>query len=265
MPVVVALLLVVAVHLGTNLAAWGQVGLLADDRFAVGLPILLEWNHASLGERAHAIFLPVVDEGASTALYRPVVSLLFCLEQPWFGVDARWYHAVNSLFHCATAMAWFALVRRWSGLWVAGLAVALAFVGWPGHSEVTHWVSARVNLCAVCFMSLSLFAWDTAERRGANGFRWPMTGVALFLGLLALGSKESAILLLPAAFLVSWLRMGDAGGMVARGWHSALRVLPLFLLFLAFAALRRFVLHTWGAGTSSAWQLDVTSPAAWGA
>lgn len=264
MPVVIALLLIVAVHLGTNLAAWSRVGLLADDRFAVGMPILFELNHTSWAERLHTIFFPAVQEDAAAALYRPTAALLFTVEHPWFGVEAHYYHAVNSVFHCATALVWFVLVRRWTASPAAGLAVALTFVGWAGHGEVTHWISARVNLLAMCFLSLGLLAWDNAERAPQGRWNWMRKGVALTLGLVALGSKESAILLLPMAFLVSWLRAEDASGVVARIRRGVLRVIPVVLLVVAFAVLRRVVLHTWGAGVRSAWHLDVGSPAAWG-
>lgn len=264
MPVLLALLLVVTVHLGTNLIAWSQVGLVADDRFAVGLPILFRMQGLSWLQQLDHVFFPTAEQNAGTALYRPFVGLLFTLEQPWFGIDARWYHAVNSLFHCTTALVWFGLVRRWSGSAFAGVAVALAFVGWPGHSEVTHWISARVNLQSLCFVSLALLVWDGAERRPRGAQRWPLVAVATVFALVAFGSKESAILLLPMAFLVSWMRSRGAGSASARGRRAILRLLPLVIALGAWAGLRRAVLHTWGAGTNSAWSLDVLSPAAWG-
>ncbi len=267
MPVVVALLLILAVHAGTNLAAWSRVGLLADDRFAVGMPIWFDLQHTPWAERLHSVFFPAVQADAAAALYRPLVALLFLIEYPLFGVEACYYHAVNSVFHCTTALVWFVLVRRWTSSPAAGLAVALTFVGWVGHSEATHWVSARVNLQAMCFLSLSLLVWDNAERAGSGPGRsrwnWARQGASLGLGLLALGAKESAILILPMAFLVSWLRAEEVGGVLARLRRSVFRVVPVLLLVLAFAVLRRGVLHTWGAGARSAWHLDVASPAAW--
>lgn len=264
MPALVGLLLIVAVHLGTNLAAWSRVGLLADDRFAVGLPILFRMKGLGLWEQLQTVFWPAVEPGAVSALYRPFVGLLYVLELPWFGVDPRGYHAVNSLFHCATAWIWFLLVRRWTNSWFAALACALAFVGWPGHAEATHWISARVNLQAMCFLSLSLLAWDTAERHPGGARRRVFVGAAIAASVVAFGSKESAILLLPMAFLVGWLHAPDGLSRLRRAGRVAGRLLPLVLTFAAWTWLRRVVLHTWGAGAASAWNLDVLSPAAWG-
>jgi hypothetical protein len=263
MPALFALLLVVSVHLGTNLTAWPGVGLIADDRFAVGLPILFQMQGLGLWEQLQAVFWPVVEPGAVSALYRPFVGLLYVLEYPWFGVDPRGYHAVNSLFHCGAAWVWFLLIRRWTGSWFAGLAGALAFVGWPGHAEATHWISARVNLQATCFLSLSLLAWDAAERRsGGSSRRW-LVAAAVASAVVAFGSKESAILLLPMAFLVGWLHAPECPSLLRRLAAVGGRLWPLLLAFAAWTWLRRLVLHTWGAGAASAWNLDVLSPGAW--
>jgi hypothetical protein len=90
--------------------------------------------------------VPEVAGEAPRALYRPFIDLMFWLEYGWFGIDAFGYHVVNSAMHCGTALLWFVLVRRWSGSLAAGLATAVLFVGWPGHSEATHWIAARTNV-----------------------------------------------------------------------------------------------------------------------
>ena len=87
MPTLVVLLLVVAIHLATNVTAWGSVGLLADDRFNIGFQVLVE--KLPFLEQLRLIFLPdnlAVDQTA--ALYRPFISLTFLWEYPWFGTEA---------------------------------------------------------------------------------------------------------------------------------------------------------------------------------
>jgi hypothetical protein len=261
MAFLVALLLVVAVHLALGLRAWTEVGLVADDRFSVGLAWLLQQG-GSWADQLHTVFFRAVPQEISTALYRPFVDLSYRLEQPWFGLDARGYHATNSVLHCSVAMLWFVLVRRLSGSAAAATATALAFVGWPGHSEVTHWISTRMNLLATCFLSSALLAFDVASTTRRPWCRRLLCwSVVPLLGVLAVGSKESAILLLPLAALLGWLRRPGVR-VTARATELAVVMLPLFAAVAAWAYLRADVLHTWGAGTDPAWRLDRVGVAA---
>ena len=254
MPTLVVLLLVVAIHLATNVTAWGSVGLLADDRFNVGFQVLVE--KLPLLEQLRLIFLPdnlAVDQTA--ALYRPFISLTFLLEYPWFGIDALGYHVTNSALHCGTAMLWFGLVRRMSGSLVAATATAIAFAGWPGHSEVTHWISARTNLQSTFFMALALYLWDRAELCRTRKADTTISLLAIAAGVMALGSKETAVLVGPLALVVTWLR-GTGLTTRQRLVRSMLRTLPFAAALLAWLWLRSTVLHTWGAGSGYSWPLE---------
>ena len=263
MPVLVVLLLVAAVHLATNAVAWTTVGLIADDRFAVGLPALMEQQQLPLLEKLRLIFFrEKLPTEQPTALYRPFTDLTYLLEYPWCGVDALGYHVVDSMLHCGTAMLWFALVRRLSGSVAAATATAIAFAGWPGHSEVTHWISARTNLQSTFFMVLALNFWDRAELCRSRVADVATSGAALLAVVVALGSKETAVLVGPLAVTITWLRAAGAPAKT-RLRRTLLRALPLAATMLAWLWLRSTVLHTWGAGTEPAWQLDIWSPWAW--
>ena len=88
MPALIAVLIVVAVHLATGVAAWTGIGLLADDRFAVGLPALMDIQQLPLGEQLHMIFFRDFPPEQPTALYRPFVDLVYLTEYHLFGTDA---------------------------------------------------------------------------------------------------------------------------------------------------------------------------------
>ncbi|MEZ6038013.1 MAG: hypothetical protein R3F29_11060 [Planctomycetota bacterium] len=238
------LLLVLLVHLATGLQAWTGVGLLADDHELIGGAILRHRGDWTLA----AAFLPNPDPGAVRALYRPFVDLLFWLEQPWFGIEPLGYHVVNSAMHCGTALLWAVLVRRWSGSAFAGLATALLFVGWPGHSEVTHWIAARTTVQSVFLMSLSLLVHELAfagERRAAA--RWLYLAVAGAIAAMAIGAKESAVFVLPLAGMIAWLRR-------ERLLSGALHTLPMLVAVFGWLAWRAHCLGTWGSGTGYGWQ-----------
>lgn len=244
MPLLVVALLVCVVHLATGIGAWLDVGLLADDREMIGAAILRhrgDWTLASA-------FFPEPTADAARALYRPFVDLLFWLEQPYFGIDAFGYHVVNSAMHCATAVLWYSLVRRWSASIAAGLATAVLFVAWPGHSEATHWIAARVTLQSVFLLSISLWLHEVACTRVAAGWRWFLLVLAALFACCATGSKESAVFLGPLAAIVSWHR--------SPGLREAiLRTLPMAVAMFGWLWWRKVCLGTWGSGTHYGWRL----------
>ena len=102
MPFLVVALLVAAVHLPIAWGAWTQVGVLADDDQMIGVAVFQHRGVISLWDS----FAPTLPPDAPVALYRPILGLLFWLEQPLFGTDPTGYHVVNSLLHCASALIW---------------------------------------------------------------------------------------------------------------------------------------------------------------
>lgn len=249
MPFAIAAVLVAIVHLATAATAWTGVGLLADDHEMIGAAILRhrgDWTLASA-------FLPAPADGATRALYRPFIDVLFWLEQPWFGIEPFGYHVVNSVMHCGTALVWFVLVRRWSGSIAAGLATALLFVGWPGHSEVTHWIAARTNVQSVFLLSLALLWFDLSLARAALGARTLFRLAAAVFAVLAVGSKESAVFVVPLALVLAVAR-GEAGRLQQRLTAAGVAAAPIAATVFAWLAWRARLLGTWGSGTHYGWR-----------
>jgi hypothetical protein len=252
MHLLITSLLVVAVHLSRAVAAWTQVGLLADDRHMVGAAVLRhrgDWSFASMW----AFDAPAAPE-AATALYRPFVDLVFWLEQPWFGVAPLGYHVVNSAMHCATAVLWGVLLRRLGGSAAAGLAAAVLFAGWPSHGEATHWIAARTNVQSTFLLSVALLLLDVGLCRPRGVGRAGWLGCAALVATMAVGTKESAVFVLPLAGCVAWLRTTPGAPVARRAWAAALPVLPMAAALGAWLAWRAQVLGTWGSGTHYGWQ-----------
>lgn len=249
MPFLVAAVLVVAIHLVTAIGAWKGVGLLADDREMIGAAILRhrgDWTLASA-------FAPTPVGESTRALYRPFIDLAFWLEQPVFGIDAFGYHVTNSVLHCFTAMLWFVLVRRWSGSVVAAGATAVLFVGWPGHSEATHWIAARTNVMSTCWLSLALLVHDVGLTR-SGWRRWSWLTLAGLAAAVAIGTKESAVFVVPVAAVVAWTRAAAARSLVQRAVAAGLPMLPMAVAAFAWLAWRAHCLGTWGSGSHYGWK-----------
>ena len=242
----VAAALLIAVHLAMVWPAWTQVGLLADDHELIGAAILRHRGEFTLW----GAFVPEPDPGAVRALYRPFVDLLFWLEQPWFGTAPFGYHVTNSVMHCATALASAWLLQRWTGSRAAGLAVALLYVGWPGHSEVLHWIAARTTVQSLFCMAIALVLVERAATCVRPVARFTAAVLAAFAALVALGSKETAVFLVPLALLLAALR---SGSLRLRALAPAL---PLVLAIAGGLWWRRLCLGTWGSGTHYGFRLE---------
>lgn len=241
---VITSILVAVVHLALHVETWVRVGLLADDRHMVGGAVLRHRGDWSFG----SMFVFDVPPDASSALYRPFTDLLFWIEQPFFGTAAFGYHAVSSALHCATAMVWYLLVRRWTGSIAASLATAVLFVGWPGHSEALHWIAARVDVQSVLFASLALLHVDAAAQRVGPARALFVAGASVCF-VIAVGSKESGVLFLPLAVIVAFVRAPNCR-------TAAAMVAPVVVAVVAWLAWRARVLGTWGSGTEYGWRAE---------
>lgn len=260
MPLLFAMGTIAMVHLATNLAAWTQVGLLADDRFMVFLAARAQSE--SWSEILPFAFWTPVGPDAPHAHYRPFSTILpFVLEYPWFGADAFGYHAVNSVVHCAVALLWYSCWRLLTGSAAIGLAVALLFAGFPAHGETTHWIAARTNLLSTLGIVAALRIWLGAERRGDGDVSWrrALAAAAMLFGLLC---KESAVVAVPLLASASWFA-ADERPLRRRARTVARRSAIVWIAAAAWFVWRGFALGTFGVGAASPWQLDAASPTAW--
>jgi len=129
-------------------------------------------------------------------LYRPVSELVW-----WFGVrlwggSALGYHLLSVLLHAGNTAMLFLLARRYLGSTYGGATAALFFAVHPVHVEATTWAAAQPDLLCTAFSLSSM--WCLEQHLSARGYLSKLAlAVALAAFLLALGSKETAVALLP--------------------------------------------------------------------
>jgi tetratricopeptide (TPR) repeat protein len=174
--------------------------------------------------------------------YRPLNRASYLVDYQLFGMDPRGFHLVNVLLQAACAVAFYGLGRRLFGTRGPALFAALLLAVHPVHVEAVAFVSARNNLFALLFATLSL-SWlaDAAERRSRA--RAALSGLAF---LLALFSKEQGAMVLP--LLVAWLYLPGLPGRAAGPSRWRLLV-PHAAAAVAYAILRTVSL---GAPVASA-------------
>ncbi len=143
-----------------------------------------------------------------TALYRPLVSVSLGIDLERGGLeDPRILHGTNLALHAGssflTAVLAALLAPRWKPL--CALVAGLFFATHPLTSEAASWIVARNSGLVVFFMLASSVAFVLA-----SGQRRVFGYCALFFAVLALLTKETAVLLPLFFLLVDVIRM--AGG-----------------------------------------------------
>ncbi len=180
-------------------------------------------------------------ENQNNNLYRPLSKSSFALDYLAAGgrFDPRRMRWINVLLYGLSAALVFELVlllAPGAGAVPRATATAFLFLVLPSHLETVCSIKHREEILALLF---GLLAWLVVEKTRATG-RWASAVLAGGLFLLALLSKESAILLLGVLLLRHWaLARGDGAQ------HRYPRFVWTFLgASVAYAALRWNALGT---------------------
>jgi tetratricopeptide (TPR) repeat protein len=131
------------------------------------------------------------------AIWNPVTTLSHMLDCQLFGLNPFWHHLTSLLFHTASTLLLFAILKRMTGSVWPSAFVAAAFALHPLRVESVAWVSSRKDVLSVFFWMLTMWAYVRYTEH--PGIR-PYLPVFLFLwlGLLA----KPMLLTLPFALLV---------------------------------------------------------------
>ncbi|HOV98289.1 MAG TPA: glycosyltransferase family 39 protein [Bacteroidota bacterium] len=158
------------------------------------------------------------------SMYQPLVTLSFAIERALFGVDPRFFHLINLLFHLANIVLVYFVVRRLINHTPTALFAALIFAIHPMHVESVAWVTERKDVLYTFFYFLALLSYlRYADSQQARSY-W----FSLLWYTLSLLSKSAAVTFPVLLLLIHWYQQ--------RPWTKSnlLRFIPFFLLALAF-------------------------------
>jgi Flp pilus assembly protein TadD len=183
-----------------------DVGFVFDDRINIEQASGVHWTEVS---RAAVRAL----RDSTLIPRRAVANASFALNHLAGGLEPRGYHLVNILTHLAVGLAlvWVALLylravfpdRERERLLLAAVLSAVLFLVHPLNSQAVTYVVQRMASLAALFSLLALGAyWVGRTRPGGRGIPW--FGAAAVAWLLALGSKENAILLPLVVLTYEW-------------------------------------------------------------
>ena len=206
----VAFLIVAGLAIGCYLNTLGSPFISDDYRDIVYNPIIRGEGH--LPELFTTSFLI---EGKERGLYRPITGLTYWIDHRLFGPNPFGFHLENLLWHTATALLVFVLLRElWPAEPLMAFVAAALFAVHPVHTEAVAWVSGRAEVLAAFWGLLAFWAHRRGDRERANASLWRVAAVGAWL--VALGAKEMAatvplLLLMTDALLASpsgWWRPG---------------------------------------------------------
>ena len=207
-----------------------------DDHANIVENAWIRWDGLRLDLLPHTLF--------RSPTLRPVANLSFALSYLADGLDPRGFRLANLaiLVACGVGVARLsaALLARLSpappepALRGMALLAGLLYVAHPLEIQATTYIVQRMTGLAVLFYLAALLCWLRARERGPAARRWLVAGGAF--GLLSLGSKEIAVTLPAAVWLIEWFFHRDLDARFLR--RSLMYVLPP----LALGALTFFLL-----------------------
>lgn len=226
-----------AVFVVLSFIVWGHTlagGFVFDDRNII--------EHISLfgdfGNVGHAFMAPFWD--TNSGLYRPIVMLSYSLNF-MLGAFPEFLHLFNILFYAGLTILIYLFVARWSKNKIIGASTALLFLVLPIHAEVVANISNRNEILAAFFLILALL------EVSKNTINYWLAGLWVFL---AIGSKESAIAVVPLVFLILFLKEQKINIEILKKHFRTISAvilgagLYLFLRFLVLGPLHYFNSHT---------------------
>lgn len=146
-------------------------------------------------------FFDVISPGTGF-YFRPLVNLSFWLDNQLWGMDSSFMHLENIVAHLVNVLLVFLIASRISissEIKVLPYLSALLFGLHPVNSESVNWIAGRTDLYAGLFVFFAVYCLIRAIQEQSTRFAMLAFGVG-FVGMLA---KETAIMFLPAAFLIS--------------------------------------------------------------
>ena len=171
-----------------------------DALFAV-----LDFNHldAIRSTDASTFFLRIFDpsDGGRTVigtgdLYRPIYYTVFWFEYQAFGTEPLPYYVFSTTLHAVNAVLVYALAKRLTQSTLAALAGAIIWAFHPQYADAVAWISSTTDLLLVFFGLIAVLCYAKAlELQGRSRAR--LVAASFCATLLALGAKESGIVLVP--------------------------------------------------------------------
>ena len=122
----------------------------------------------------HGITIPAIRWAFATSYasnWHPLTWMSHMLDVQLFGLNPRWHHQTNLLFHIAnTLLLFFVFNRMTKAPWKSALVAAL-FALHPLHVESVAWVAERKDVLSTFFWMLTMAAYISYVEHGSEDAR----------------------------------------------------------------------------------------------
>jgi Flp pilus assembly protein TadD len=163
--------------------------------------------------------------------WHPLTWLSHMLDCQLYGLNAHGHHMTNLLFHAATAILLFLVLRQMTGALWRSAFVAMIFAIHPLRVESVVWVSERKDVLSGFFFVLTLGAYVRYVRHPPSWIRYATVVLLFALGLL---SKNMLVTLPFVLLLLDYWPLGRLEPAVPHSLRPLLvEKIPLFLLSAA--------------------------------
>ncbi|REJ78835.1 MAG: hypothetical protein DWQ47_05160 [Acidobacteria bacterium] len=178
-------------------------------------------------------------DGTVTAsnYWRPVFTAWSIILFSLFGLDPFGWHLASLILHAFVSVLVFLLLERLEFGGAAAFAIALIFAVHPVHTESVAWIAGSPDLLFSAFLVGALLLAQIARTRMSA---WRFIA-SLLLYLLALGSKEVAMLTFPL-FGLLFFRSDESTNLTKSLRSIFVDSAPYFGLATLFFAVRWIVL-----------------------
>lgn len=167
--------------------------------------------------------------------YRPVASTSYGLGYLLWGTDPWGYHFVNVLLHGLTAVFVFLLARQWTDR-RPSLVAAVLFVLHPMGIELVPALPRRQDILVTFFVLIAILAFVRSHRDAYATGRYQV--YSLTASVLALGSKETGVVLLGLILAYSFIQQQTHVGLVRRVYRTALDAAPYAAVVAGYFVVR---------------------------
>lgn len=182
----------------------------------------------------------VAGAGETVGWYRPLLLLSYAFDYQIWGLNVVGYHLGNILIHIASAIVLFFIVIRLLRRVNTAFIASLLFLAHPIQTEAVAYISGRADLLMVFFLLLSLYLFLLALVVQNHKKRLGLTAAYLASFILALLSKETAVVF-PALLAVVYISFVGRNWSLASIRTTVLKVLPAIFVSVLFIILRSTV------------------------
>jgi tetratricopeptide (TPR) repeat protein len=150
---------------------------------------------------------------------RPIGNISFALNYYFHKHELKGYHIVNLSIHIITAVFLYffinitlnnpLLLPKYNHREAIALIAAIIWLVHPLHTQSVTYIVQRFNSMAAMFYMLSFLLYVKGRLASEKDKRWLLYSSSALAGIMALGSKENAALLLFFIFLYEWYFFQD--------------------------------------------------------